>query len=113
MTIKPNAGKFDRRMTIWQNVPTVNDDGQNVEVPTKIFERWGKILPVSGMEPIEALQQHADLTHKVRMRHDTQTATITAEMWLTKRNGDRLNIKAVRNVEEMDVEIEIDCIQRT
>ncbi len=106
------AGEYDKRVTVWEDVPTANNDGQLVPVATEFIERWVKITPIAGTERFIAQQTKADITHRVRMRSDTQTRTITTKMWITMRGGTRLDIKRVFDVDVRKVELELECNQR-
>ncbi len=110
------AGQYDQRVTVWKNVPTTNSDGQRVENATEFIERWARVRPIGAIvgaqERFIAQQTKADVTHQVRMRSDTQTRTITPKMWLTLRDGTRLNIAGVIDVDVRKVELELECNQR-
>ncbi len=112
MSIGSGAGQYDKRVTVWKNVPTTNDDGQRVQTPVEFIERWARIMPITGTERFIAQQTKADITHRVRMRSDSQTRTITAKMWITMRDGTRLDIKRVFDVDVRKVELELECNQR-
>lgn len=109
----PEAGKYDQRVAVWANEPTTNPDGQEVEVPVKFIERWASVRPMGGREFVQAQQAQVDLTHQVRMRYDTQSKTITAKHWLTLRNGTRLDIKRVYDVDLRHEELALECNNRT
>lgn len=111
--IRSWAGEYDQRVTICKNVPTVNTDGQKVEAESEWIQRWASVRPISGQERFLAQQTQADVTHRVRMRSDTQTRTITAEMWLKLRDGTRLDIKRTFDLNVRRVEMELECNQRT
>ncbi len=106
------TGEFDHRVTVCKNVPTTNPDGQKVPVEDEWIRRWAKVTPLSGNERMLAQQTQADVTYRVRMRRDTQTKTITPQMWLKLRDGTVLNIKRVFDVEMRKIEIELECNQR-
>ena len=112
MAIEAWAGGYDQRVTVWKNEPTTNDDGQRIESATEYIQRWASIKPLSGRESFLAQQTRADVTHRVRMRSDSQTRTITPKHWLTLRDGTRLNITRVFDVDMQNIEIEMECKQR-
>lgn len=107
------SGTLDRRVTVWANEPTVNTDGQRVENAVKFIERWASVRPMGGREFVQAQQAQVDLTHQVRMRYDTQSKTITAKHWLTLRDGTRLDIKRVYDVDLRHEELALECNNRT
>ncbi|KKK62028.1 hypothetical protein LCGC14_3008450 [marine sediment metagenome] len=106
------TGEFDQRVTVCKNDPTTNTDGQKVAVEDEWIRRWAKVMPVAGREWLLAQQTQADVSYRVRMRRDTQTKTITPQMWLKLRDGTVLNIKRVTDVELRKIEIELECNQR-
>ena len=112
MSIRAWAGEYDQRVTICKNVPTTNTAGQQVEVPTDWVRRWASVHPVGGGERYGPQQVQADVTHRIRLRSDTQTRTITPEMWITLRDGRRLDIKRVVDLESKRIELEIECNER-
>lgn len=112
MAIRAWSGEYDQRVTICKNVPTYNPDGQAVEVPTEWIRRWAAVHPVGGGERYGPQQVQADVTHRIRMRSDTQTRLITPEMWMKLRDGTRLDIKRVVDLEMKRIELEIECNER-
>jgi SPP1 family predicted phage head-tail adaptor len=111
--MRAHAGQYDHRVTVWKNVPTPNPDGQQVEVPTEFITRWARVKPVAGRERFLAQQTQADTTHRVRVRSDGQTRTITPAMWITLRDGTRLDITRAFDVDMRRVEIEMECNHRS
>jgi SPP1 family predicted phage head-tail adaptor len=85
--MRAHAGQYDKRVTVWENVPSTNDDGQQVETPVEFITRWASVKPLTGRERFLAQQTQADTTHRVRVRSDGQTRTITPAMWITLRDG--------------------------
>lgn len=112
MSIRAWAGEYDQRVTICKNVPTTNTDGQQVEVESEWIQRWAAVEPVGGGERYGPQQVQADVTHTIKMRSDTQTRTITPEMWIKLRDGRRLNIKRVVDLRMRRIELEIECNER-
>ena len=112
MTIRAWAGEYDQRVTICKNVPTTHADGQQVEVESDWIRRWAAVHPVGGGERYGSQQVQADVTHQIRMRSDTKTRLITPEMWIKLRDGTRLDIKRVVDLELKRIEIEIECNER-
>jgi len=112
MAIRAHAGEYDHRVTICKNEPTTNDDGQQVENEVEWIRRWANVRPISGTERYGPQQVQADVTYRVRMRSDTQTRTITPEMWLKLRDGTQLNIRRAYDLELRKIEIEMECNER-
>jgi len=110
--IEANAGGYDKRVRVYRDDPTENDDGQKVEAPKLFCRRWAKEVPVGGTERPLDQQMQADVTHRVRMHSDSHTRQITPKMWLLLSDGTRLNIKRVFDVEGRRTELELECNQR-
>ncbi len=106
------AGDYNHRITVWRNEPTTNPDGQQVEVPVEFIERWVSVETMDGTEGVIGKQTQAHVTHRVKMRYDTQTQTITAKMWITLRDGTRLDITNSVDVTGRKIELELSCTQR-
>ena len=106
------AGEYDQRVTVWKDAPTTNADGQRVENSTEVGRRWCSIHPLSGRERFMAQQAQADVTHRVRMRSDTLTRTIRPTHWLTMRDGTRLDIERVFDIDMRKIELELQCNER-
>ena len=112
--IRAFAGEYDQRVTIWQNKSdrSANTDGQRPEDSEQYIQRWARVKPISGGERFLAQQTKADVTHRVWMHSDSRTRAITPKMWLTLRDGTRLNIKRVFDAELRNIEVELECNQR-
>lgn len=108
----PEMGKYSQRVTVWKNEPTTNADGQRVETPVKFIERWAYVRPSGGREFYQAQQAQADVSHQVRILSDRQSRTITASMWLTLRDGERLDIKRIYDVDLRKEELALECNYR-
>lgn len=106
------AGQYDQQVRVWKNTPTTNTDGQRVEGPTLWITRWARVTPVNAGERIVAQQMQADITHRVRIRSDTQTRQLTPAMWLKLADGTRLDIVRAYDVDLRRVELELECKQR-
>lgn len=113
----PEMGKYNQRVTVWKNEPTTNDDGQRVENEVKFIERWAYVRPggvrrSSGGEVYRAQQQQSDLTHHVQILSDRQTRTIDTGMWLTLRDGTRLDITRIYDFDLRRIELILECNHR-
>ncbi len=110
--IRAHAGEYDKRVTIWKDSPTTNADGQCVENPVKVMQRWARVIPLTGREAVQAQQLQADVTHRVTMHSDTLTRTIVPAWWLTLSDGTRLNIVSAIDLEMAKIEVELMCNKR-
>lgn len=106
------AGDYTDRVRVCQSTPSTNADGQLVESASDYVRRWAKVRTVGGSERPVAGQLTADLTHRVRLRYDAQTKSITPKMWLLLEDGTRLDIQRVVDVDRAHVELELECNQR-
>lgn len=107
------SGWYDRQVVICKNVPTVNSDGQEVEGETEYCRRWVRITPIRGRERFIAQQAQSDVTHRVRMRYDSETKLIEPTFWIKKLDGTRLDIRTVIDVDDAHMEIELECNRRS
>jgi len=68
---------------------------------------WAEIEPISGREYIEGRQDRGELTHVVTIRY---LAGVRPDMRISF-EGRYLKIAAVRNPEERDRSLELDCTE--
>lgn len=115
MAIRAWAGEYNHRVTIWKNDPDreENADGQRPEDPKEICKRWASVMAVRAAERFLSLQVKQDITHAVRMRRDTVTLTFDSSYWLTLRDGTRLDIRTIHDVDDGRQELILECNQRT
>jgi len=73
------------------------------------YDQRVTIEPYGGGERHQNKQQQADITHRVRMRSDSQSRTITPRDWLLLADGTRLDIERVYDVDLRKVELAIEC----
>ena len=71
-------------------------------------EVFADVVPLNGRELIDAQQQQADVTHRVRIRY-LSTVTPTMRVVHGSRN---LHITSVINQEERDRWMELLCVER-
>lgn len=111
--IRGLAGEYDKRVTIWKDSPTVNPDGQRVENPVRVMQRWARVIPLTGREAAQAQQVQADVNHRVTMHSDRLTRTIVPAWWLTLSDGTRLDIVSAVDLDMAKIEVELMCNRRT
>jgi SPP1 family predicted phage head-tail adaptor len=100
------AGKLYHRLAIQEDKGTaVNALNERVENWATLTTRYGSIEPLTGRELWTAQQVQADVTHKIRMR---SYAGLKPKMRLVFQ-GRIFNIGSVRNLEEVNEELEIFC----
>lgn len=63
------AGRLRHLVTIQRQATTQDALGQRDLTWTDVDDVWAKIAPVSGRDFFNASGEHAEITHKVLMRH--------------------------------------------
>lgn len=98
MRIPDRAGDYDQRITIQKlkDAPTTNDFGEVDKSNASNWEtyanRWAEIEPVGGREQLRGGQTTPIGLYRVRMRSDSISRAITADMRI--KWGDRyLNLE--------------------
>jgi head-tail adaptor len=115
MAYRQRATRYRERVTFYKPAanPTVNPDGGVDDPGDKFVSRRAKIWAVTGREQELGGQTVADVTHRVKVHKDTQTATLTARCWLIRRDGTtRLNIVRAYELFEQRGVIELECKER-
>jgi len=69
---------------------------------------WGSVEPLTGRELFEQQKAHGELTHKVRIRFCAQASAEKRFL----HNGRALEIVAVLNAKERNIELECLCKER-
>ena len=100
------AGRLRHNVTIQQDTGSVRDaSGHPTPSWTTLVQCPASVEPLSGQEFWTAQQMAAGVTHRVRIRY---YPGITSQMRVLHRNR-YLNIEAVRNLDERDIELELLC----
>lgn len=86
--------------------------GQNTGAFSTQFTRWGRVEPIGGREYPGGNQDRSETTHRVTIRRDTSTATMTPK-WRLLINTVVYDIKALRDLDLEHKFIEIDAAERT
>lgn len=108
------AGNLRHRITI--QVKTEIDDGMGGKIttfPEKDWtEAWASVIPLRGVELIEAMRLGGKVTHRIEMRYRRQLYSLIApspvvkRLYWEKRNR-YFNIINVINVRELNRKLEI------
>lgn len=106
-----HTGDLRERIHVYQNTPTRNDDGQQVEVPTLYCTRRAKVAPVAGNERRVGEQVAATTDYLVTIRSDAVTRAITPAMWLAW-GSRRLNIGKTYDLGADREWVEMQCTER-
>lgn len=102
-------GQMRSQMAIEKATETTDATGAVVQTWSEIGLVWAYIRPLSGRELSDARQVEADVTHEVRMRYRSD---LTARMRLTFR-GRTLEILGLVNIDELDRELILTCVEVT
>lgn len=99
------AGKLQHRVSLQAATETPTDTGEVTRVWTTYATVWARVEPLAGRELVYAQQTTPDVTHRVTLRYRAGVTTAHRLLY-----GSRiLHIRAARNVEEDDVELQLDC----
>lgn len=88
-------GKRNTRAEFQKNVPTTNDDGQDVAAWTTRFARWVNLVPRGGGERWLFEQVRAEIDHAMHVEYDADIAAITPAIWRVKIGSRILNLESV------------------
>lgn len=99
------AGALRHRVTIERDTETRATDGGVVRVAATIDTIWAEVQPLTGREYFDAMQVNSDLTHKVRMRANTNVTT-SDRIVHDSRN---LHVISVRDIDERGHEMVLLC----
>lgn len=70
------AGELRHRVTIQQYTESRNSAGEVIRSWTNEKQVWAGIEALTGSQRQEAMQQNADVTHRIKMRYNS---TLTSE----------------------------------
>ncbi len=105
MTVQ--AGKLRHAVTFQKPVIT-NTNGEVTTVWTDKAKVNIAIMPQGGREAYRAKQVHANMTHLVQARYTRELEALTS-VWRIKFGSRFLNIVAINNVDERNIEWLITC----
>jgi SPP1 family predicted phage head-tail adaptor len=81
----PHAGTLRQRITIQSATTAADASGQLTETWSTYATRWAEVLPTAGGEQQRGMQRRAEVTHVLKLHHDSLTAAVTPRMralWL-------------------------------
>ena len=102
------AGNLRHLVTIQKNTPTADGMGGWTAVWTTLTTAWAAIWPVSAKEQVASQQVEGQITHKIRIRHQS---SITGANRI--KHGTRY-FKIVAppiNVDERDCQLDLLCTE--
>jgi len=100
------AGRLRHKITIQTIVNATDGFGQPIENGNSYIDYktvWARITPISGRESFLSNADFSKTTHKIKMRYIPNINASMRIVW----QGRNFNIINVRNIEEMDKELEI------
>ncbi len=101
------AGLLRNRIEIQRADVRRDANGQPSRLWTTIANVWAAVEPLRGAERFEAHAQHAQISHKVRLRFDPDVAVTTQHRLLF---GTRIfHVESVANLFERDRTLELMC----
>lgn len=77
------SGKLRFRVDLQSYTDTVNEDREPIKTWASLGNRWASILATSGKEYEQADKNNAISTHRIRLRSDSVTRTLTPKMRIT------------------------------
>lgn len=105
------AGKFDKRVSILEkneDADQLNEYGHFPNVWAVKFQRWANFETAGGREFQQQDQVQAEVTHRIILRSDSGTRTITPKHRVQFKNRIFELTKAV-DVNEGLMEVALDC----
>jgi len=100
-----NAGDINQRVIVQAATESRGATGEVTKTWTTALTVWASIRPLSGRELLQAQQVQADVTHRVRMRHNTTVTTSHRLLFGTR----ILEINSVIDPFEAGEELELMC----
>ncbi len=101
------AGLLRERIIVQTVTTTKGSSGQPVESWAG-YKRWASIEPLRGQELEVARQNNERITHRVLLRYDERTKSITVKDRL-KHQARLLHVEGIYNVQERDRTLELVC----
>lgn len=105
------AGDFRTLVIVQQATKTETADGQKTPAWSDLFSRMGDVTAAGGQEGMRDRQLVAEVTHRVRLRWDPETAAITTKHRLLV-DGQELYIVRAYDPTRRRREIEIEAKER-
>lgn len=99
------AGMLRHPITIQRQTKTPNDSGGQSIVWTTHKSMKAQVKPKSGRERVYGMQLESPLTHAIIIRYTDDILTADRVNF----NGRLMQIRAIRNLEEMNRWIELSC----
>lgn len=102
------AGKLRHRVTIQQPTSVTDSYGGQSQTWSDVATVWASVEPLSGNERWRAQQVQPGISHKVTLRY---RAGINSSMRIVH-EARNLNIDAVLNTDERNIELVLMCMEQ-
>lgn len=106
-----DAGKYNRKITIVQEYVEKDADGFDNTTPQIVLQPWAEVKTTKGMTLIANGSDFEKAFTRFVIRFP-QTTVITRKMFVLF-NGKKYSIQYINNVDELNVELELQCKEVT
>lgn len=104
------AGDLKHELVLRSAGGTRDTYGEQGIAPTVVATVYGKIEPLSTQQQFLAAQQQSSTTHVITVRYCSEIAAIDAS-WTVLYGTRVFAISGVRNIEERNRVLELDCVE--
>lgn len=101
------AGRLRHRVTVQRQATTQDALGQRTEAWTEHATTWAMINPVSGRDFFTQSGEHADITHKITLRHGVDIRPGDRIVY----SGRNFDVRSVLNLGERDRFINVMAVE--
>ena len=105
-----NAGKYNRRIQIYQVTKGKDAAGFPADVETLVLQPYAEVKTTKGFTLIANNTDYEKALTRFTIRYPE--TTITYDMYIIYRNK-KYSIEYINNVDEADVELELQCKEVT
>lgn len=106
-----DAGKYNRKITIINDIKTKDSDGFIDDTPEVVLSVWAQVKTTKGMTLIANGSDFEKALTRFVIRFP-QTTVINRKMFVLF-NGKKYSIQYINNIDEMNVELELQCKEVT
>lgn len=99
------AGQLRHRVTIQSPVQSQNETGEVELAWVDLCSLWASVEPLTGRELLRADRVESELTHRVRLRHDSR---VSSRLRIVHESR-TLEIVSVANQDERNEQLEVMC----
>ena len=103
-----DPGRLNRRVTIQSVTETPDSFGEPAETWSDVATVWAAIEPILGEEFFQSGYWSGEVSHRITIRHLSGITTKHRVKY-----GSRVfDIKAVRNIDEANIQLELMCVEK-